>query len=311
MLCPQCGKSNDISAKFCFDCGTLLSQVEIKASDEQEEFYRAVIGPKNQDYYMRNFQRFENDGEISVSWHWPAFFVTFYWLLYRKMWLNALIYFLLPYLVLIPLEIIIGMIAGDSAGVGIGFANIIYLVGMFLLPPLYANALYYKHCKKKIMEVKASSNVLQRQLGELSAKGGTSNVVLIIVLIFVFIAMIGILAAIAIPAYQDYTIRARLMEASSVGNTAAESVANYVYQYQKIPSNLEDAGFVASLPSSVKKIDVNSEDGTVTITMATAPIEGGSLLLLPSLDANNKITWKCMSQDIPARYLPRQCRQKQ
>ena len=310
MLCPQCGKSNDISAKFCFDCGSSLSQAEIKASDKQEEFYRTVIGPKNQDYYMRNFQRFDSDGKIGISWHWPAFFITFYWLLYRKMWLNALIYFLSPYLVMFLLGVI-GIVAGNSAGAAIGFIYITYLVGMFLLPPLYANALYYRHCRKKIAEVKVSSNTLQRQLGELSAKGGTSNVVLIIVFILVFIGMIGILAAIAIPAYQDYVIRARLTEASSIGNTAAGSVANYIYQHQKIPSNLEDTGFVASLPPSVKEIGVDSKNGAITITMATAPIEDKSLLLLPSLDTSNKIIWKCMSQDIPERYLPRQCRQQQ
>ena len=126
-----------------------------------------------------------------------------------------------------------------------------------------------------------------------------------------FIAAIGILAAIAIPAYQDYTTRARLAEAASVGNSAAESIAQYYYQHQAVPSSLDVAGFTASLPSSVKNIAVDSQNGIVSITMATAPIEGKELLLVPSLDTNNQITWKCMSLEIPDKYLPRQCLQQQ
>ena len=319
MFCPQCGNSNDISAKFCSGCGFTLPQIGqeapnahagTKASSNQEEFYKAAIGPKNQSYYLSIFQRFENDGKAGVSWHWPAFFITFYWLLYRKMWRNALIYFFLPYLVMIPL-VIIGAMAGNAANAVIGFGYFLYLVGIFLLPPLYANTLYYQHCNKKIIEAKASSHDMQRQLGELSGKGGTSNVALIIVLVFAFIAAIGILAAIAIPAYQDYTTRARLAEAASVGNSAAESIAQYYYQHQAVPSSLDVAGFTASLPSSVKNIAVDSQNGIVSITMATAPIEGKELLLVPSLDTNNQITWKCMSLEIPDKYLPRQCLQQQ
>lgn len=319
MFCSQCGNSNDSSARFCSGCGFSLPQIGQEATTSQarsnesenlEEFYKAAIGPKNQSYYLRIFQRFENDGKTGASWHWPAFFITFYWLLYRKMWRNALIYFFLPYLVMIPLGII-GAMAGSSADAVIGFGYLLYLAGIFLLPALYANALYYHHCNKKITEAKESSHDMQRQLGELSGKGGTSNVALIIVLVIAFIAFIGILAAIAIPAYQDYTTRARLVEAVSIADSAAESIAQYYYQHQAIPVSLEAAGFTASLPSSVKNIAVDSQNGVVNITMATTPIEDKKLQLVPSLDTNNQIIWQCMSQEIPDKYLPGHCRQQQ
>jgi Tfp pilus assembly protein PilE len=134
---------------------------------------------------------------------------------------------------------------------------------------------------------------------------------LIIVLVIAFIAFIGILAAIAIPAYQDYTTRARLVEAVSIGDSAAESIAQYYYQHQAIPVSLEAAGFTASLPSSVKNIAVDSQNGVVNITMATTPIEDKKLQLVPSLDTNNQIIWQCMSQEIPDKYLPGHCRQQQ
>lgn len=212
MFCQQCGNANDIAAKFCFGCGSVLPQavqgtpthhIEINTPGNPEQFYKAIVGSKNQGYYLHHFFRFDGNGKVGVSWHWPAFFATFYWFLYRKMWLNALVYFFLPYLVMIPMRIAAAM-AGKSADTIVGIGYLLFLVGIFLLPPMYANALYYKHCKKKISEARVQSHDLQRRLGELSGEGGTSNVALIVFLIFAFTAFVGILAAITIPAYHDY-----------------------------------------------------------------------------------------------------------
>jgi len=86
-------------------------QVEIDAEPDPEEFYRTVIVPKEQDYYLSRFAKFDGNGKAGASWHWPAFFVSFYWFLYRKMWFNALLYFLLPYIVLSILGIIAALAA--------------------------------------------------------------------------------------------------------------------------------------------------------------------------------------------------------
>ena len=309
MFCARCGKSNDNSAKYCFNCGSeiLQSSSEEQATQQPsgvlEEFFSAIVGSKNQEVYLRHFRRFEDQGKVSPSWHWPAFFVTFYWLLYRKMWLNALIYFFFPYLVMIPIGLVAALL-GDSGDVIVGIGYLVFFVVLVVLPPMYAHAFYYKHCKKKIAEARSSPNDLQRQLGELSGKGGTSNVFLIIVTIFIFVAIIGILAAIAIPAYQDYTTRARMAEAVSIGKNATALVDGYYGEHQVVPDTLEQAGFVAPQSSSVKKVAVNSENGVVTITMAATPLADKKLLMVPSLDENSHINWKCMSEEIQDRYLP-------
>lgn len=277
-----------------------------KVSTNPEEFYKVAVGPKNQDYYLRIFHRFENDGKAGVSWHWPAFFVTFFWLLYRRMWRNALIYFVLANLLIIPLAVL-GAMAGGSVGAVISSVNLLYSAATFILPPLYANALYYRHCKEKIEVARASSLDMQRQLGELSGKGGTSSKA---PLVPVVVAVIGILAAIALPAYESYKTYAGIKEAISIGNSAAASVARYYSEHRTAPASLQIAGFTASLPPSVKSIAVDSQNGMVVVTMAISPIEGKAVLLLPSLDANGQVTWKCMSQQIPDRYLPQQCRQQ-
>jgi Tfp pilus assembly protein PilE len=318
MFCSKCGTSNDVAANFCVSCGYALPltdqaasvarQATVNDTASDEEYYKAVIGPKNQEYYLRQFSRFDNDGKVSATWHWPAFLVTFYWMLYRKMWINAVIYFFLPYFLLILLGIV-GAVSGNASGMLVGAGYLLYVAAIFILMPMYANALYYKQCKKDISAVRASSHDTQRQLGELSGKGGTSNVLIIIVLIFTFVAVIGILAAVAIPAYQDYTTKARMVQAESIGRAAADSVGNYYSQYRAIPQSLAAAGFVSSLPPSVKGISVNSQTGTVTITMDGAAVSGKSLMFVPVQDANGQLTWTCMSDDILNRYLPRDCQQ--
>ena len=317
MFCTKCGSSNDDKANFCVKCGYALplSGQEFAKSPAQadgtvgdEEFYKAVIGPKNQDYYLERFSRFDNDGKTSATWHWPSFLVTFYWLLYRKMWLNAVLYFFLPYAFFILVGIV-GVVMGDAAGLLIGIAYLAFLAGIFIFLPMYANAYYYNHCKKVIATVRASSHDTQRQLGELSGKGGTSSIVIILLLIFTFVAFIGILAAVAIPAYQDYTTKARVTQGVIIGQEATESVGSFYDQYRTVPPSLEAAGFAAALPPAVKEIGIDNQTGTISISMAGGAVDGKSLQFVPSLDADNQIVWTCMSEEIQDRYLPQDCRQ--
>ena len=317
MFCSKCGSSNDDAAKFCASCGNALtltakaasiSPAPADGSVSDEEYYKAVLGPKNQDYYLDHFSRFDDEGKISPTWNWSAFLVTFYWLLYRKMWLNAAIYFLLPYLLLI-LFWVVGAVAGGAVGFVVSLGYFAYVGAVFIAMPLYANALYYRQCKKTIATVRATTQGTQRQLGELAGKGGTSHAAYVLILIITFVSVIGILAAIAIPAYQDYTSKARMTQALTVGREATAYVDNYFSQYRSIPRNLDAADFMSSLPPSVKEVSVDNQAGTITITMkGAAAIGGKSLKFVAVLEGGDHLGWTCMSEEIQDRYLPQECR---
>ena len=318
MFCTQCGIANDVSAKFCRQCGIAIEAAPIGASATvksttgslavtDEELYKAFIGPKNQNYYLKHFAQFDAQGKPSVTWHWPALLITFYWMLYRKMWLPALLYFLSPYLIMIPIGIIGGVTKSDEL---IGLGYLAWLATMIIWPPLFANSLYYKRCKKKIAEVQASSSDPQHQLGELTSKGGTSNAVAVIIAILAFVTVIGILAAIALPAYQDYTTRARTAEALSYGQQATDAVSRYYATYESVPANLATAGFNLPPPTFINSAVIDSENGVVRLAFSQSPIAGKSLHFIPSLDSNNRVIWTCKSQDIPDKYLPQACRSK-
>ncbi len=260
MFCPQCGNAVEAVARFCSKCSSKLPQeipgvrahdtessIDDRGMDSKEldmqstdvevgtdDVYKAILGPRNQGAYLRHFSRFDSDGKTSTSWHWPALFVTFYWLLYRKMWLNALAYFLLPFIAIVLLAI--GASAGMSENIIVGL-SVLFLAIIWLLPPIYANAIYYRHCKKIIQKkARSPSYDLPGLLEGLSSKGGTGNVVLIMAFVF---ASIGLTSAIAIPKYQEYVAfsRDRLSDAESAGAIVSEPVANHS-SYQQIPGSV-------------------------------------------------------------------------
>ena len=152
---------------------------------------------------------------------------------------------------------------------------------------------------------------MQRQLGELSGKGGTSNVALIIVLVFVFIAIIGILAAIAIPAYSSYTTKAKAMEGITLGFSASKAVEDYYIQTGKIPVTLEEAGFIPTTGKYVSNVTINLENVIIFVTYGStgsSQLDGKRLKITPSQNTDKTLSWKCSSNEIDANYLPHSCK---
>ncbi|MGQ3892577.1 pilin [Legionella sp. CNM-4043-24] len=126
--------------------------------------------------------------------------------------------------------------------------------------------------------------------------------------LMIVVAIVGILAAIAIPAYQDYTIRARVSEGMTMASSAKLAVAETAQTNNALPATQAATGYVTpAATSNVTSIAIGA-NGVITVTY-TAAAGGGTLLMTPTLTANGDITWDCKAGGtLLNKYRPAACR---
>jgi len=129
--------------------------------------------------------------------------------------------------------------------------------------------------------------------------------------LMIVVAIIGILAAIAIPSYMDYTTKARVTEGLTLSAAAKTGVSEYVSSENDWPS--ENASIGLAEADDIKGVAVDSvevEDGLITITYNSAVGGEGSAytIELSPATAAGSVTWICTGGDMPANFRPANCR---
>lgn len=129
--------------------------------------------------------------------------------------------------------------------------------------------------------------------------------------LMIVVAIIGILAAVALPAYQDYTVRAKTSEVVLAASGGKTSVAEAYQTLGHMPSTIVSAGIGAQTSPYVAAIGFSygdSANATLTATArGEAKISGSTITLAGIAGTDGVVTWTC-SGTINAKYKPANCR---
>jgi type II secretory pathway pseudopilin PulG len=105
--------------------------------------------------------------------------------------------------------------------------------------------------------------------------------------LLILVYIIGVLAAVALPAYQDYTVKAKFSQALVQSQGARDALSAYYQTNQKVPESLQAAGVQASLPNATH-LSMNPTNMVLTVE-----IPQGALVFTPTTDEQDKVIWKC------------------
>ena len=132
--------------------------------------------------------------------------------------------------------------------------------------------------------------------------------------LMIVVAIIGILAAVALPAYQDYTVRAKVSEVVLALSAPKTSIAEWYGTKGSMPPSAASAGFDTSGSQYVASLAYTGAGDTATLT-ATAQGTGNTAadgktvtMTGAGTSSTGKVAWTCAPGTMPAKYLPSSCK---
>jgi len=320
-ICVGCDHKNPDGSNFCSNCGTALAEsgpAPAQENDTQkskrDQYYAEAVGPRSADYYLRLFQRFGaqrvgvswNWG-AAMSWNWAAFFLGLPWLAYRKMWFWALLYFA-------PLLAVAG-IAQFYPGLVIKFvpAYLIYLLLIFVLFPIYANALYYRRLRRKIHEVTQHLADMDQRLAGIASGCGTNLPAALIVFFAILIpASIVVENSISsgIESLRETIVKGKVNDRLILAERYKANMEVYFGLYGEWPDST--AQLYTSVPDPVARTEQIKTKGNGRLIVNFADIyenNGGSISFQPFIKGDGGIVWTCSAQDMKEEHFPVRCEQ--
>ncbi len=131
--------------------------------------------------------------------------------------------------------------------------------------------------------------------------------------LMIVVAIIGILAAVALPAYQDYTKRAHVSEGMSLAQGVKSAVTETYSSTGSWPTN--NAGAGVDTPANIKgnavtsvTVTTASDTGIITVAFDNTKVGTGTLVLTAT-DEGGSVSWACSAgNSLEAKLLPASCR---
>ncbi|GAB3682884.1 pilin [Salinisphaera aquimarina] len=128
--------------------------------------------------------------------------------------------------------------------------------------------------------------------------------------LMIVVAIIGILAAIAIPQYQNYVARSKITELIGAASACKTSVAEYYTTAGNLPADAQQAGCSNQKSQYVSGVTFDGEEIQATATNINSEVDSKIYALKPTVNSNDggSLDWSCTTSTIPSKYLPANCR---
>lgn len=171
--------------------------------------------------------------------------------------------------------------------------------------------------KQALHDMVASTLVVNSQYGpsqiniasENPGRGMSVGGIIAVVFLVLLIPVGGILAAIAIPAYQDYTVKAKVNQAIAETVNIQFAITAHAEETGYWPNTLQQTGIDQQLINNENyQIQLAGEGAYQIIFKQPKRIIDNRLNFIPQLESSGEYQWRCSSRDLKDTYLPQKCR---
>lgn len=271
--------------------------------------YRLAVGP-SADHYGQRFLAYEKAGKPLASWNWPAFIAPPMWAAYRRLWIPALVFSLLPLGGVMTFVTVSGAI-DRAVGAWAMFALLLIWIIPGAIAATCADYLVYRRVRAQALAAEretanpveaATRAATSGSVSWYGAAAGVAGMALIA----------GAVSHDLVGAWREHVVRQQVIATLAAVRGLEEEVEATWMTARLVPSQLGSLSHGSVAKSIVEDVNVSPENGRLRVRFGGSlpELQGKAILLAPVRTAQQQVRWLCVPVDITPEFLPPECRRR-